>query len=52
MVIEIDEDNLKQGLLGLVVALVEVIQEALVRQAMRRIEGGKLSAEEEARLNT
>ena len=50
MVIEIDEDNLKQGLLGLVVALVEVIQEALVRQAMRRIEGGKLSAEEEARL--
>ncbi|MGD0646277.1 MAG: gas vesicle protein K [Candidatus Bathyarchaeia archaeon] len=50
MVIEIDEDNLKQGLLGLVVALVEVIQEALVRQAMRRIEGGKLSAEEESRL--
>ena len=50
MVIEINEDNLKQGLLGLVVALVEVIQEALVRQAMRRIEGGKLSAEEEARL--
>jgi hypothetical protein len=50
MVMEIDEDNLKQGLLGLVVALVEVIQEALVRQALRRIEGGKLSAEEEARL--
>jgi Gas vesicle protein K len=51
MVIEIDEDNLKQGLLGLVVALVEVIQEALVRQAMRRIESGKLGPEEEARLS-
>ena len=50
MVIEIDEDNLKQGLLGLVVALVEVIQEALVRQAIRRIEAGKLGPEEEARL--
>jgi hypothetical protein len=50
MVIDIDEDNLKQGLLGLVVALVEIIKEALERQALRRIESGKLSADEEARL--
>ena len=50
MVIDIDEDNLKQGLLGLVVALVEIIEEALVRQAMRRIESGRLSEQEEARL--
>jgi hypothetical protein len=50
MVISIDEDNLKQGLLGLVVALVEIIKEALERQALRRIESGKLSADEEARL--
>jgi len=51
LVINIDEDNLKKGLLGLVVALVEIIKEALVRQAMRRIESGRLSDEEEARLS-
>lgn len=51
MVIDIDEDNLKQGLLGLVVALVEIIKEALERQALRRIESGKISADEEARLS-
>jgi hypothetical protein len=38
-------------LLGLVVALVEIIKEALERQALRRIESGKLSADEEARLS-
>jgi len=38
-------------LLGLVVALVEIIKEALERQALRRIESGKLSAGEEARLS-
>ena len=51
MVIDINEDNLKQGLLGLIVALVEIIKEALERQALRRIENGKLSASEEARLS-
>jgi len=51
VVIEIDEDNLKKGLLGLVVALVEIIKEALVRQAIRRIESGRLSNEEEARFS-
>jgi formylmethanofuran:tetrahydromethanopterin formyltransferase len=51
MVISIDEDNLKQGLLGLIVALVEIIKEALERQALKRIESGKLSADEEARLS-
>ncbi len=50
MPVNVDEDNLKQGLLGLVVALVEVIQEVLERQAIRRIEGGKLSEEEIERL--
>jgi hypothetical protein len=37
--------------LGLIVALVEIIKEALERQALRRIDSGKLSADEEARLN-
>ncbi len=50
MAVNIDEDNLKQGLLGLVVALVEIIQEMLERQAIRRIEGGKLTDEEIERL--
>ena len=38
-------------MLGLIVALVEIIKEALERQALRRIESGKLSADEEARLS-
>ena len=42
MPIEIDEDNLKSGLLGLVVALVEVIQEVIEREALRRMEFGRL----------
>jgi hypothetical protein len=50
MTIDIDEDNLKQGLLGLVVALVEVIQETLEHQALRRMESGRLTEEEIERL--
>ncbi|MFB3765597.1 MAG: gas vesicle protein K [Methanotrichaceae archaeon] len=50
MTITIDEGNLKKGLLGLVVALVEIIQELLERQAIRRIESGNLSNEEMERL--
>ncbi|MBU4075486.1 MAG: gas vesicle protein K [Euryarchaeota archaeon] len=50
MPVKIDEDNLKQGLLGLVVALVEIIQEVLERQALRRIEGGRLNDVEIERL--
>jgi len=50
MTITIDEGNLKKGLLGLVVALVEIIQELLERQAIRRIDSGNLSNEEMERL--
>ncbi|VFQ43060.1 gas vesicle protein K [Desulfoluna butyratoxydans] len=50
MAIDIDENNLKHGVLGLVVALVEVIQDALRLQAMKRVEGGSLSDEEVDRL--
>lgn len=50
MALEVDEGNLKQGLLGLVVALVEIIQETLEMQAIRRMEGGKLTEEEIERL--
>ncbi len=50
MPIDIDEDNLKHGLLGLVVALVEIIKDAINLQAMKRMEGGTLSEEEMERL--
>lgn len=50
MTIEIDEDNLKKGLLGLVVALVEIIQDLLEKQALLRIENESLNDEEIERL--
>ena len=50
MAINIDEENLKEGLLGLVVALVEIVEEVLERQAIRRMEGGRLNDEEMERL--
>ncbi|MDH7596347.1 MAG: gas vesicle protein K [Methanothrix sp.] len=50
MALNIDENNLKHGLLGLVIALVEVIRDALRMQALRRMESGVLTEEEVNRL--
>jgi Gas vesicle protein K len=50
MTLHVDEANLKNGVLTLVVTLVEVIQQALENQAIRRIEGGDLTEEEQNRL--
>ena len=50
MPIAIDEKDLKHGLLGLVIALVEIIMDALKLQAMKRMEGGSLTDEEIERL--
>jgi hypothetical protein len=50
MAIEIKEDNLKEGILGLVIAVVEVIRDALRIQALRRIESGRLNEAECERL--
>jgi len=50
MVLDIDEVNLKHGVLGLVIALVEVIRDTLRLQAVRRMESGRLSEEEIERL--
>lgn len=50
MPIDINEDNLKHGVLGLVIALVEIIRDALRIQALRRMEGGSLTGEETDRL--
>ena len=52
MPIDINEDNLKHGLLGLVIALVEIIKDALKHQALRRMEGGSLNDEEIERLGS
>ena len=50
MVVDIDEKNLKHGVLGLVIALVEIIRDALNLQAIKRMEGGSLTEEEIERL--
>ena len=50
MAIDISEDNLKHGVLGLVLALVEVIRDALRIQAFKRMESGVLTDEECERL--
>ena len=50
MAINIKEDNLKNGVLGLVLALVEIIRDALKLQAIKRMEGGSLTEEEMERL--
>lgn len=48
--IDIDADNLKHGVLGLVIALVEIIRDALRIQASKRMEGGSLKEDEVERL--
>lgn len=48
--LDIDEDNLKHGVLGLVLALVEIIRDALKTQAFRRMEDDTLTEEETERL--
>ena len=50
MIVDIDEKDLKNGVLGLVVALVEIIKEALRLEALRRMEGGSLTKKEVERL--
>ena len=48
--IRLDPDNVKNGLMQLVLTLVELVRELLERQALRRIDGGSLSDEEIERL--
>ncbi len=49
-IVDLDEDNFKHGILGLVIALVEIIRDALKLQAFKRMEGGSLTEEEIDRL--
>ena len=50
MPIDIDGGNLKQGVLGLVIALVEIIRDTLRIEALKRVDGGSLTDEECERL--
>ncbi len=49
-VVDVDEKSLKHGVLGLVLAVVEVIRDALKIQALKRMESGALTEEECERL--
>ncbi len=50
MPIDIDEDNLKHGVLGLVIAIVEIVRDALRIEAFKRMDSGRLTDEESERL--
>lgn len=50
MKIEIDDKDLKHGLLGLVLAIIEVIRDTLRIQSIKRMEGGHLTEEQINRL--
>jgi len=50
MRVAIDEYDAKQGLLSLVLAIVDIIEEMLRLQALRRVDGGNLTDEEAERL--
>jgi gas vesicle protein GvpK len=48
--IDVDPQGVEQGLAQLVLTLVEFVRQLLERQAVRRMEGGSLSEEEEERV--
>ena len=50
MNLDIDKDNLKQGVLGLVIAVVEIVRDILKTQAVRRMDGVGLTGQEIERL--
>ena len=45
-----DPEQLEKGLAQLVLTIIELLRQLMERQALRRIDGGSLSAEEEERL--
>src|SRR5882672_3490814 len=48
--VDVDPDEVEQGLANLVLALVEFLRQLLERQAVRRMEGGTLTDEEVERM--
>jgi hypothetical protein len=43
MKVDLEQENLKEGLLGLVVAIIEILQEIMEHQALRKVEKGYLN---------
>ena len=50
MKLEIDDNELKHGLLGLVLAIVEVVRDTLKIQSVKRMEAGSLTEAQTERL--
>ena len=50
--VNVDPDSVEQGLVKLVLAVVELLHQLLEKQAIRRIEGGSLTDEEIDRVGT
>jgi hypothetical protein len=48
--IKVDEESLKHGVLSLVLAIVEIVVDALKIEAFKRVESGDLTEEEVERL--
>lgn len=48
--IDLDPERVAQGLAGLVLGLLDLLRRLLERQAIRRVQGGDLTEEEEERL--
>jgi hypothetical protein len=50
--LQVDPDNVEQGLARLVLTVVELLRQVMERQALRRVEAGTLSDEQVERLGT
>ena len=50
--IEADPERVEQGMAQLVLTLIELVRQLMERQALRRLEGGTLTAEQEEALGT
>ncbi|CAG9621016.1 gas vesicle protein K [Sutcliffiella rhizosphaerae] len=50
--IQLDPDNVEQGLSQLVLTVIELLRQLIERHALRRVESGTLSEEEIERLGT
>ena len=50
--LQVDQDNVEQGLARLVLTVVELLRQLMERQALRRVEAGTLSDEQVERLGT
>ena len=50
--VNLDPEKVEQGLVQLVLSVIELIRQLMEKQALRRIEGGSLTAQQVERLGT